>query len=257
MTNRLPLAVVVLIPLALAGCGKEEAVRATIPTAPSTPTPPTSTPTPAPGPITTVTVVFGGRVVDADAGGPVANARVSVSGWGSSGPEGEAYARAIANEIATSGADGTFTLPLNLPSDWTHVVFQFTGPAGYDTTHRNVEPTSFLCVNSPWCWAAAHRPAIRLHPTLMIRPGESIDVRVDRDIVRCGFGGAIDCRRVLVAASPGDSVELEIVAHDSSKPMGLGENDWTDSPELRRLMVAPGGGLYVVGAGTATLTARR
>jgi hypothetical protein len=96
-----------------------------------------------------------------------------------------------------------------------------------------------------------------LHPTLVIRPGESIDVRVDRDTVLCGFGGAIGCRRVLVAASPGDPVELEIVPHDSSKPMGLGENEWTESPELRRLMVTPGGRLYVVGAGTARLTARR
>src|SRR5688572_5470899 len=162
--TRLQLAGVVLIPLALAGCGSE-ARRASVPTAPSTPTPPT--PTPAPGPITTVPLEFGGSVVDADAGGPVANARVSVSGWGHPGPArlpGVDYS----NEIATSGADGTFTLPLNLPSDWTFVSLQFTGPAGYDVTYGSFEPTADIgCVAWQSCWAAADRPAMRMYPTLV------------------------------------------------------------------------------------------
>ena len=94
MTNRLPLALVVLIPLALAGCGAE-AGRASGPTAPSTPTPPT--PTPAPGPITTVTVEFGGRVVDADAGGPVATRAFRSPGGVL--PDRRGLARAFANEM--------------------------------------------------------------------------------------------------------------------------------------------------------------
>ena len=84
----------------------------------------------------------------------------------------------FSNEIATSGADGTFTLPLNLPSDWTHVGLQFTGPAGYDDTYGRFEPTAALCVDWPSCWAAADRPAIRMYPTLVIKPDESIKVRV-------------------------------------------------------------------------------
>jgi hypothetical protein len=94
-----------------------------------------------------------------------------------------------------------------------------------------------------------------MYPTLVIRPGESIEVRVDTGIVYCGWGAA--CRRVVAAASPGKPVELEIVPHDTSKAMGLGEHEEVDTSELRRLMVAPGGSLYVVGAGTARLTARR
>jgi hypothetical protein len=102
-----------------------------------------------------------------------------------------------------------------------------------------------------------------MYPTLVIRPGESIEVRVE-GILQCGWGGEFGpCRRVLVAASPDDSVEFELVPHDSSKPMALGlaipnypyiePNDMS----VRRLMVPPGGITYVIGAGTATLTARR
>jgi hypothetical protein len=66
-----------------------------------------------------------------------------------------------------------------------------------------------------------------------------------------------------VAASPGDPVELEVVAHDSSKPMALGvaipDNPYILEPDMsvRRLTVPPGGFPYVIGEGTARLTARR
>ena len=198
------------------------------------------------------TVVFGGRVVNADAGGPVGNVRVSLesvafsngrsSGGGSNGyrPDGWVFP----TDTATSGGDGTFTLPLNLPSSWTSVRLELTGPAGYDDTGR-------------WFYSntAADLSAIRMYPTLVIRPGESIEVRVDTGIVYCGWGVA--CRRVVVAASPGEPVELEIVPHDTSKAMGLAENEEDDTSVLRRLMVAPGGLPYIMGAGTARLTARR
>ena len=106
---------------------------------------------------------------------------------------------------------------------------------------------------------AADRPAIRMYPTLVIRPGESIEVRVE-DILQCGWGGELGpCRRVLVAASPDDPVEFEVVPHDSSKPMALSleEPFFESDMSVRRLMVPPGGVPYVIGAGTATLTARR
>jgi hypothetical protein len=258
MTSRLHLAVVVLIPLALAGCGSE----ASGPTAPSTPPPP------APDPITRVTVVFGGRVVDADTGGPVANVVVSVSGGGYPGPPRSAVrdeqvvysGGGDANEIATSGADGTFTLPLNLWSDWTSVVFKFTGPAGYDATYGGVQPT---CRSSS-CWAAADRPAIRMYPTLVIKPDESIKVRVTGRISLCGWMMMeTSCRRVLVAAAPGDLVALEMVPDDSRNPMALlPESAVEFDGSARRVMVEPGGFAYVwadygVEGATATLTARR
>ena len=217
-------------------------------------------PPPAPPP-STVTVEFGGRVVNADAGGPVESVRVSLHSWGMPG-SGLSTAGAYAKDTATSGGDGTFTLPLNLPSFWTMVVLKFTGPAGYDDTAGRFEPTAVPCGIAP-CWAAADRPAIRMYPTLVIRPGESIEVRVDSGIVWCGWDG-VACRRVLVAASPGDPVELEVVPHDSSKPMALGlaipEYCCVLEPDdmsVRRLMVPSGGVPYVIGAGTARLTARR
>jgi hypothetical protein len=105
-----------------------------------------------------------------------------------------------------------------------------------------------------------------MYPTLVIRPGESIDVRVERGIVACGWDG-YSCRRVIVAASPGESVELEVVSHDSSKPMALGlqvqANPYYLEPDMsvRRLTVPSGFVPFVIAeypAGTtATLTATR
>jgi hypothetical protein len=106
-----------------------------------------------------------------------------------------------------------------------------------------------------------------MYPTLVIRPGESIDVRVDGGIVSCGWDG-YGCRRVLVAASPGESVELEVVSHESSQAMALGLETDPGNPvhfepdiSVRRLIVPPGGGVpYVIAGGaggTARLTARR
>ena len=220
-------------------------------------------PTPPPPPVadanTTVTVHFGGHVVNADAGGPVANAAVSLYVLSSprlpSGrptPDGWDFPK----NTATSGQDGTFTLSLNLPISWRWVSLKLTAPSGYDDTHQRFEATT-----------VADRPAIRMYPTLVIRPGESMKVRVDGGIVLCGWDG-YPCRRVLVAASPGESVELEIVPDDSSRPMALGlaipENPYILEPDdmsVRRLIVPPGGFPYLLtdfpGVGTATLMARR
>ena len=108
-----------------------------------------------------------------------------------------------------------------------------------------------------------------MYPTLVIRPGESIEVRIDGDraIVSCGsalLGELVHCRRVVVAASPGDPVELEIVPHDSSKPMALISDQFEyRSWSVRRLIltVPPDAVPYVIsdssGTGTVTLTARR
>ena len=206
---------------------------------------------PPPPPVATVTVEFGGRVVNAEAEGPVESVRVSLDGWSSSSPT---QGWVSPKNSATSDGDGTFTLPLNLPVSWRFVYLKLTGPPGYDDTHQSFEPKT-----------AADRPAIRMYPTLTIRPGESIEVRVDSSIVWCGWDGYA-CRRVLVAGSSGDPVELEVVSHDSSRPMALGlanpANPYNLEPDMsvRRLMVPPGGVPYVIGdypTGTATLTARR
>jgi len=219
--------------------------------------PPPGGPSKLPSP--TVTVEFGGRVVNADAGGPVGNVRVSAGvmsypdrpiGWD------------FPKNTATSGEDGTFTLPLNLPSLWSFVRLNLTAPPGYDDTSQRYEGVGPFA--DPLGPTAAARPAIRMYPTLVIRPGESIEVRVDGGIVLCGMAlvDLVACRRIVVAASPGDPAELEIVPHDSSKPMALAlisnELEFPDM-SVRRLilMVPPGRVPYVIGDGTARLTARR
>ena len=217
-------------------------------------------PPPVADPNTTVMVEFGGRVVNADAGGPVGNVRVSLEAVGDGGRPGPA-GWVFPTNTATSGGDGTFTLTVNLPSSWTLVYLEFTGPAGYDDRGGRFEPTAAPCGLTP-CWAAANRPAISMYPTLVIRPGESIDVRVDHTTNGCAFAGTVACRRVLVEASPGEPVELEIVPRDTSKPVGLAPDEWWSDQSLVRLMVAPGGSAYVVWDGNETtrqgrLTARR
>jgi hypothetical protein len=193
---------------------------------------------------TLVTVEFGGRVVNADAGGPVGNVRVSLdSVWGPA-PAGWANPK----DTATSAGDGTFTLTLDLPVGWRGVNVKLTGPAGHDDVIRDFQ--AFYGI------AGRTGVEIKMYPTLVIRPGESIDVRVDV-FQSCGFAGdAGFCRRVLVAASPGDPVELELVSYDSSKPMGLSPDAWGAAP-VSRLTVDPGSFPYLIGAGTARLTARR
>jgi hypothetical protein len=207
---------------------------------------------PSSGPNTTVRVEFDGRVVNADAGGVVESVRVSVHSVGFSGtPNPEGWV--LPKDTATSGGDGTFTLLLNLPSFWEIVYLKLTG-AGYDDVLRDFQPNQTVRTGLE----------IRMYPTLVIRPGESIEVRVDSGIAQCGWGGeAGPCRRVQVAASPGDPLELELVPDDSSKPMALAlaipEYPYLepDDMSVRRLMVPPGRVPYVLGAGTARLTARR
>ena len=198
-----------------------------------------------------VTVEVSGRVVNADAGDPVGNVRVSFGELCCFSPFTIPREWRVPRDSATSGGDGTFTLPLNLPRDWSSVTLKLTG-SGYEDRNFIFESNT-----------AGTRAEIRMFPTLVIRPGESIEVRVERIIVgqlqfhnACAFLGVIPCRRVLVDASPGKPVELEIVSHDTSKPMGLAGDIW-DEESVPRLMVAPGGVAYVHGAGTGRLTARR
>ena len=229
------------------------------------PDPPPTSPSPSPPPpVAMVTVEFGGRVVNADAGGPVGNVRVAL---GVMSHPGRTDGWVFPKDTATSGGDGTFTLPLDLPMGWRSVSLELTAPPGYDDTSQSYER---IGPGDPFRPTAADRPAIRMYPTLVIRPGESIEVRVESSInVWCGFDGYA-CRRVLVAGSSGDPVELEVVSHDSSKRMALGlaiaiPNIWFPvgpDPDMsvRRLTVPPGGVPYVISdfsTGTATLTARR
>ena len=148
-------------------------------------------------------------------------------------------------DSAMSGGDGTFTLPLKLRTDWSSVELKLTDP-GFEDMRRRFDPTT-----------AGTRAEIRAYPALVIRAGQSIDVRIDEATAyRCAFGGAFHCRRMLVEASQSEPVKLEIVPRDASKPMGLVDDVWSETPVLH-LMVPPGNVVYVYGPGTGRLTASR
>jgi hypothetical protein len=206
-------------------------------------------PTPQPSPLPTVAVEFSGRVVNADTGGPVGNVQASLQNVSFQGTDPAGWS--TPKDTATSGGDGTFTLRVNLPTSWSFAYIKVTG-AEYDGVGgiNAGGPANGTSIRIGW--------EIRMYPTLVIRPGESIDVRVG-SVGSCGWGGdAGFCRRVLVAASPGDPVELELVPDDSSKPMGLSPDDYLGAyAPVRRLVVPPGSFPYVVGDGIARLTARR
>lgn len=201
----------------------------------------------APSPVSdlnaTITVEFSGRLVNVDTGAPVENVRLSLGAFSTSTtPAGWVFP----TNSAMSGGDGTFTLPLNVPRGWTLVELRLAGP-GYDERSWRFER------NMPGTHAE-----IRMYPTLVVRPRESIEVRVESTITLCGYFSPLSCRRVLVEASPGEAVELEIVPHDTSQPMGLAAND-LEEETVPRLKVAPGGVAYVHACATCsgTLTARR
>jgi hypothetical protein len=194
-----------------------------------------------------ITVEFSGRVVNADTRNPVGNVRVGVGAVRFVTEVGASMQPAgwvLPTDSVTSREDGTFTLPLKLRTNWSSVELKLTDP-GYEATRLRFDPGT-----------AGTRAEIWAYPMLVIRPGESIDVRIDgATAYTCSMGGFV-CRRVVVEASEGEPVKLDIVSPGTSAPMGL-TADWWDEEPMPHLMIAPGAVAYVYGVGTARLTARR
>ena len=194
-----------------------------------------------------VTVEFSGRVVNADTEDPVGNVRVSVGAVKFTAEAGfniQPEGWVLPTDSITSSGDGTFTLRVNVPRNWSSVDLKLTNP-GYEAGGWHFEPST-----------AVARAEIPVLPALVIRPGESIDVRVEPTVRRCAFAGVFPCRGVMVEASQSEPVKLEIVSHDASKPMGLVDDVWSETP-VPHLMVPPGTAVYVYGPGTGRLTASR
>lgn len=126
---------------------------------------PAPPPSPVPDPNTRVTVDFGGQVVNADTGGPVEGVRISLlDGQGLPGG-GRSAAIPYANDTATSGGDGTCTLPLNLPIFWRSVIFKLTAPPGYDDRDQRFEPNPICpCAVSWYLQVASHTLSASLAP---------------------------------------------------------------------------------------------
>lgn len=195
----------------------------------------------------TATVSFTGRLFDADTGHPAGNVRVSVEAMAFSIDPGfniQPEGWVMPTNSVTSGGDGSFNLQISIPSNWMTIDLTLIG-AGYEVKRYRFDQASALT-----------RPEIRIYPALVIRPGESIEVRVEESgPTRCGFGSS-PCRGVLVEASSAEPVQLEIVSHDASRPMGLAADPY-DGEAVPRLTIEPDSYIYVYGVGTARLTARR
>jgi len=224
--------------LMAAGCSS------TAPTPVPTPTP---TPTPTSTPVSDrLSVRFEGRVVDDSEGKePVAGATVLVNTIGAD----HRYYTPLPSDVppATSDSDGFFVLNAMLPSTFNDVAFGVQR-MGFDS------PVAIYFTRAE----AESAVALQIYRTITIRPGESAEARVFLGSYVCGFESA-RCRRIVVAAAPGDRVELELTQSDGSPPVGLTDTDsaFTYSGYQRALTVTGTEAWLIGGPTTVTLTARK
>ena len=139
--------------------------------------------TPSSDPNTTVTVEFGGRVVNFDAGGPVGNVRVSL--------EIVAFSNGSSVRRSNGRTDGSFRRTVQRPVEMAHLpsdsISRVLGRMSYLNSPVRLDTT--IRASGSYRHTPADRPAIRMYPTLVIRPGESIEVRVDSDVITyCWWG---------------------------------------------------------------------
>ncbi len=216
--------VVVVMSLSL-GCSSPSA-----PTTSSTPTPGPPLPGPQPTP-SMADVRIEGRVVDAETETSIGGANVST--------DGVCYPGRCGNvdkpTTAVTGANGTFVLTANIPQDWRELLLNVTG-AGYETTKIYVSPPVVMAAE------------LRLLRTLIIRPGESIALRVFTGSYVCGFESNL-CRRVLVESPTGESVNVEVVPASSEREAGLFTNQPFTVTSFPRHVTVPGGEVWIYPAG--------
>ena len=206
---------------------------------PLAPTPP---PPALPSGLGTVTVA--GQVIDADTGQPVSGARVTIESVTVLSPTRgqEPSPDGVGTSIVSDG--GGFRFEPGVRDNWTRIQLSVRRD-GYEASHsltfRLGSPIGALVLS--------------VYPTLILRPGESIQARVHLDHYKCREGST-PCRRIVVESAPGEPVEVELV------PPILPNNTLQQDPELsenqRRLTLSGGGEVYIVGGSSAvTLTARR
>jgi hypothetical protein len=108
---------------------------------------------------------------------------------------------------AAGDASGTFVLTANLPQDWSSLLLGVDA-AGYEPTR--------IYINPPLVNAAE----LRLLPTLSIRPGESLAMRVFVGSYVCGFESHL-CRRVVLESPTAEPMDLEVTPADTGQGVGL------------------------------------
>jgi hypothetical protein len=151
------------------------------------PTPPTAAPA---GPASPVAVRVEGRVLDGDQGSPVAGAIVRAD-RGLSGI-------LQSNVTVTTDGQGLFSFTANVSSGWRELLMSVTRD-GFEPSLTWVSPDDLTA-------------DVRLVPTLVIRPGQTIEVGVFVNSAPNCFVESALCRRVIVdGLLPGESVDLDVV----------------------------------------------
>ena len=228
-SRRLKIILASLIGAAALGCDQ-----------PLAPTPP---PPSLPSGLGTATVA--GQVIDADTGLPVDGAVVTIeSVTVLSATRGQEPSPDGVGTSTVSDATG-FRLEPGVRDNWTRISLSVRRD-GYEPSHsltfRLGSPIGALVLS--------------LYPTLILRPGESIQTRVHLNHYNCGEW-LVPCRRVVVESAPNEEVEVELALPIAPNNGLEAHSDVGLGPYQRRVTLSGGGEVYIVGSSSVTLTARR
>jgi len=145
---------------------------------------------------------------------------------------------------ATADDRGGFGFNANLPRKWSEIVLRVLRD-GYDPTDIYVDRSLATAV------------VLRAYRTLTIRPGESIDTRLSLGSYVCGME-SYRCRRVIVNATSGEVIDLEVIPSSADDEVGLLVGEMAPAFfKVERHVTLTGGPVWIVGPNArVTLTAR-
>ena len=204
------------------------------------------TPRPASLPSGLGTATVAGQVIDADTGQPVSGAVVTIERVTvfSTTRGQEPSPDGVGTSIVSDGGGG-FRFEPGVRDNWTLVQLSVRRD-GYEPSHsltfRLGSPIGALVLS--------------LYPTLILRPGESIQTRVHLNHYNCGEW-LVPCRRVVVESAPNEEVEVELALPIAPNNGLEAHSDVGLGPYQRRVTLSGGGEVYIVGISSVTLTARR
>ena len=213
-------------------------------------------PPPPPSGLGTATVA--GQVIDADTGQPVDGAVVTIeSVIVPSATQGQAFSSDGVGTSSAADGGGGFRLEPGVLDNWTLIQVSVTRD-GYEPSHISFRRTGRrFPVGLPDGGAPLDALVLPVYPTLILRPGESIQTRVHLNHYNCGDEFSVPCRRIVVDSAPNEEVAVELVP-----PL---PDNWLEhrpdldlGPRQRRVTLSGGGEVYIIGGSSpVTLTARR
>jgi hypothetical protein len=209
--------------LAMSACGK---IERSSPLSPAPPGPST------PAPPALVSVRVEGTLLDADTGTPVPGVLVrstQVNYVGGAFPVNQ-------REGVTSDENGVFGFNADLPLGWYELILE--------TSRDGYERRTVFVDNAP-----AVSEEIRLIPSVTIRPGEALQLRVFRFGNSCFFE-SWPCRRIVIESPPGVLVDVEVIPTESDVEVGIEGPLGTHPsfPPLKRRITVAGGEIWLYGA---------